>query len=84
MHNQIRAVFRDGVLYPETPLLLPNNAEVRLIVQEASASSEVVPPAESDPDERRRILKRVTARMQTNPLPRTAPRLTRDELHERR
>ena len=44
----------------------------------------VVSPAITDPDERARTLKRVVAQMLQNPLPPTAPRYTREELHERR
>lgn len=37
-----------------------------------------------DPKERRRILRLVTARMKRNPVSIDIPRLTRDEMHERR
>ena len=43
----------------------------------------VIPPRVTDPEERARILREVTDRMQANPIPEGAPRFTRDELHER-
>jgi hypothetical protein len=44
----------------------------------------VIPPAVTDPEERKRILKRMVERMRANPIPADAPRFTREELHERR
>jgi hypothetical protein len=63
---------------------------VRLVLEGREASDEsprpgVFPPREKDPEERRRIVRRVVERMKSNPIPEGAPRrFTRDELHERR
>jgi hypothetical protein len=80
MLDHVRAVFRDGAFYPVTPCAVPENSEVDLTVRPAGLE----PPMITDPEERRRILKRVTQRMRDNPIPENAPRFTRDELHERR
>ncbi len=80
MIRRIRAVYRDGAFRPETPCDLPDNFQVELLIQEDSVQK----PRITDPDERRRILRQVTGRMQGNPIPAGAPRFSRDELHERR
>jgi len=80
MNQRIRAVYRNGAFCPETPCDLPENSEVDLLVQETNVRG----PSVTDPDERIRILRRITERMQSNPLPSGAPHFSRDELHERR
>lgn len=45
---------------------------------------EVVPPAAGDPAERRRRLVELVAWMRSNPLSPGAPRMTREDFHERR
>jgi len=80
MAQKLRAVYRDGAFLPEAPVDLPNNSQVNLLVEEAT----VLPPSVTEPKERQRVLKRVTERMQDNPLPAGAPHLSRDVLHERR
>ena len=80
MIRRIRAVYRDGAFRPETPCDLPDNSQVELLIQENSVQK----PGVTDPDERLRILRQVTGRMQGNPIPPGAPRFSRDELHERR
>jgi len=77
---RIRAVFQDGKFIPQEPCALLEAAEVQLIVEQ----SNVIPPAVTDPVERQRILKQVVERMMAQPLAPDAPKLTRDELHERR
>jgi hypothetical protein len=77
---RIRAIFQDGKFIPQEPCALPDAAEVNLTVDR----SNIIPPAITDPEERQRILNEVVERMQANPLPRDAPKFTRDELHERR
>ena len=80
MIQRIRAVYRDGAFRPATPCDFPENSEVDLLVQETRVRG----PSVSDPNERLRILRRITERMQNNPLPSGASRFSRDELHERR
>ena len=80
MIQRIRAVYRNGAFCPETPCDLPDDSEVDLLVQEANVRG----PSVTDPDERARILHRITERMQNNPLPSGTPPFSRDELHERR
>jgi len=80
MSLQIRAIYRDGVFVVKQPCDLPQESEVDLIVQ----GPWTMPPMETDPDQRARVLRGVTQRMRNNPIPAEAPRFTRDELHERR
>jgi hypothetical protein len=80
MIKRILAVFRDGAFRPESPCDIPENSEVELLVQEIALRR----PTVKDLDERLRILRQVTQRMQDNPLPADAPRYSRDQLHERR
>jgi hypothetical protein len=80
MSLQIRAIYRDGAFVVKQPCDLPQESEVDLIVQ----GPLTMPPIETDPDLRARILRGVTQRMRNNPIPAEAPRYTRDELHERR
>jgi len=80
MTQRMRAVYRDGAFLPAVPCDLPENSEVELVVQEPTTHG----PSVTDPDERLRILRRVTGRMRGNPLPADAPRFSRDQLHERR
>ena len=77
---RIRAVFRDGKFVPTDPCSLPESAEVELTVE----SPRIIPPAISDPAERAKALQELVARMMSQPLSADAPKLTRDELHERR
>jgi hypothetical protein len=80
MTYHTRATYRQGVFFPEIPLNLPEDSQVDLVVQGPS----VAPPAITDVEERDRILRRVTDRMKCNPLPPDSPKLSRDQLHERR
>ncbi len=83
MLDHIRAVFRDGAFYPQTPCALPDDMEVELVIQSVRRPAGTAPPSVTDRDERLRILKRVTERMRNNPLPPEAPPMTREWLHER-
>ncbi len=76
MRQAITATYRDGVFYPDEPCDLPEGTTVR--VAELSR-----PPLVSDPEERRRILKALVDRMAKNPISADAPKLTREDLHER-
>lgn len=80
MIRKFRAVFRNGAFQPVTPCDVPENSEVDLMIQESSVQA----PEIGDAAQRLAVLVRITERMQGNPLPETAPRFSRDELHERR
>jgi len=77
---RIRAVFRDGKFVPVEPCLLLESQEVELTVD----SPRVVPPTITDPTLRAQLMAELVTRMKANPLPANAPKLTRDQLHERR
>ncbi len=79
MIDVFRAIFRNGTFVPQTPCNLPENSEVELSLRVAT----VTHPSVSDVNERVQVLQAVTDRMTENPLPAGAPRLSRDELHER-
>jgi hypothetical protein len=80
MTYHTKATYRQGAFFPEIPVNLPEDSQVDLVVQGPS----VVPPAVTDAEERCRILRRVTDRMRRNRLPADCPKLSRDQLHERR
>ena len=80
MLNRLRAVYQAGMFIPEEPFDLPENTHVELIVNDPYTC----PPEITDPAERSRILEQIVADMKSNPFPASAPRLTREELHERR
>ena len=77
---RIRAVFRDGKFVPVEPCPLPESQEVELTVE----SPRVIPPSITDPALRAEAMEKLIARMKAQPLPADAPKLTRDQLHERR
>jgi hypothetical protein len=77
---RIRAIFRDGKFVPVEPCALPDSQEVQLIIE----SPRIIPPAITDPAERAKAMEELVARMMSQPLPPDAPKLTRDEMHERR
>ena len=77
---RIRAVFRDGKFEPVEPCGLPESQEVELTIE----SPRLIPPAITDPALRAKAIEELVARMQAQPLPPDAPKLTRDEMHERR
>lgn len=80
MSQRIKAVFQNGAFIPEQDCGLADGSQVELIIE----STLSVPPAVTDPEERKRILKAMIERMKQNPIPADAPRFSRDELHERR
>lgn len=80
MNQKLRAIYRKGTFVPTEECEFPEEAHVELLVEGPVA----IAPQVADPDERARILKSVTERMRLNPLPLTAARLTREELHARR
>lgn len=80
MSQIIKAVFHNGTFVPQQPCNLPEGAEVELVVHRPH----ILPPQESDPAARKRIIKRMLDRMEQNPIPADAAHFTREELHERR
>jgi len=79
MSKSLKAVYRRGAFIPETPCNLPEESEVELIVQ----GPVLTQPEIVDPKERASILSKLVARMRQNVLPKTAPRFSRESLHER-
>jgi hypothetical protein len=77
---RVRAVFHDGKFVPVEPCALPESQEVELTIE----SPRVIPPAITDPTQRAKAMEELVARMKANPLPADAPKMTRDQLHERR
>jgi predicted DNA-binding antitoxin AbrB/MazE fold protein len=80
MPQVLKAIYHSGTFILQTSCNLPEGVEVELYVQ----SSQVVPPKIADMGARQNFLKLLVERMQQNPIPSSAPRLTRDILHERR
>jgi predicted DNA-binding antitoxin AbrB/MazE fold protein len=80
MSHQLKALYRGGVFVPQEPCNVPEGSEVELIIQ----GPLILPPEVKEDEERQHILGMVIERMQHNPLPVDAPRLTREALHERR
>ncbi len=77
---RIRAVFKDGKFVPRENCELPEAAEVELVIEPSNTFSPVV----ADPVQRQKILGELVQRMMSQPLAQNAPKLSRDELHERR
>ena len=81
MVQRLKAIYQGGTFIPQTPCDLPENSEVELIIEGPA----VLPPAVTDPEERKRILEELIQKMRDNPIPANAPaRFTREDLHERR
>ncbi len=59
---------------------MPENAEVEITIHDPYT----LPPTITDPDERARLLREVAQNMNANSFTGDPPRLTREELHERR
>jgi predicted DNA-binding antitoxin AbrB/MazE fold protein len=81
MQDILRAVYRNGAFVPVVPCSLPEETEVEVRVRNGA---DIIPPLEPDPARRAKIKKRLLERMSNTPLPPDAPKLTRDQLHERR
>lgn len=79
MNTTIRAVYREGHFVPLQPFELPEGSQVEIRL----GGPQILGPKVTEPAERLRILKGVVERMKGNPIPTNAPRLTRDDLHER-
>jgi hypothetical protein len=83
MSVRLRAIYRDGAFVPITngdELDVPENTEVELIVRNPM----VLPATVMNDEERERVLRALMESWERHPLAPDAPRLTRDELHERR
>lgn len=80
MPHPLKAVYHNGTFILKTDCHLPEGAEVELWVN----SSRLIPPKISDPGEKAIFLRSLVEKMQQNPIPTTAPELTRESLHERR
>jgi predicted DNA-binding antitoxin AbrB/MazE fold protein len=80
MSQTLKAIYRDGAFIPQTPCDLPEGAEVEITIR----SPKLIPPRVTDPEERGRLMDELIQNMLDNPIPEDAPRLTREELHERR
>ena len=80
MSRCVKAVYHNGVFIAREFCDLPEGSEVDLIIQGPT----VLPPEVKGSEEKERILRMTAERMQQNPIPEKAPRLTREALHERR
>jgi hypothetical protein len=80
---KLKAIYKDGAFVPLSngdKLRLPENAEVELTVHDPY----VLSPTAATDEERKRIFFELVEEWQQHPLAPDAPRLSRDELHERR
>lgn len=77
MSATVTAVYEDGVFRPGSPCDLPEGSRVVLSIQEE-------PEKLLSDEEKKRLIEEMIERWKRNPLPADAPRLTRDEMHERR
>lgn len=83
MSVRLKAIYRDGAFVPVTNgeiLNVPENAEVELTVHDPY----VLPATATTEEERKLALRELFASWDAYPLRLDAPRLTRDEMHERR
>ena len=83
MSLRLKAIYKDGAFVPLTngaKLNVPENAEVELTVHNPYV---LLATATSD-EERERAVRELIESWEKHPLTGNPPRLTRDELHERR
>lgn len=83
MSNRIRATYNHGVFVPlpgQMPPDLPEDAEVEITVHELEANAAAV----ADAEERATLLREIAESMKANSFTGNPPRITREELHERR
>ena len=80
MNHKIRATFQGGTFVPHQPCELPEGADVDLWIEGPT----VLPPEVTDPHEKARLLSELVESIRQHPLAADAPRLTREELHDRR
>ena len=78
------ATYRDGVFHPDEPCDLPEGTRVTV----GEGVDGMRPPLEADPAKRREIRKELVKLMTEKPLlagvAEDVPRLTREQMHERR
>lgn len=83
MSLKLKAIYRDGAFVPipnGERLNVSENAEVEITVHDPY----VVPAKAKSDEERETALRELFASWDAHPLRADAPRLTRDEMHERR
>ena len=83
MSLRLKAIYRDGAFVPVAngeKLNVPENTEVEITVH----NPYVLPPTAASDEERERALRELFASWDAHPIRPDAPRLTRDEMHERR
>ena len=83
MSVRLKAIYKDGafVVIPNGEQLnVSENAEVEITIHDPSVS----PTTATSDDERAHALRALFASWDAHPLRSDAPRLTRDEMHERR
>lgn len=79
MTQRIPAIYQDGAFVPQVACDFPENAQVNLTVDDGP---EVLPP-QAEPRDRAEIKRRLLERLRSATLSEDAPKLTRDELHDR-
>jgi hypothetical protein len=82
MSLRLKAIYKNGAFVPIAngeKLNVPENAEVELTVH-----NPYIVPATATEEERERAWRELFASWDAYPLRADAPRLTRDEMHERR
>lgn len=72
--HRIRAVYRDGHFIPHAPCPLPDDTEVKLLIEENG---------KIDGDAKCVLMEQLVKRIAVNPVPGEAPRLRRDDLYDR-
>ena len=83
MSLRLKAIYKNGAFVPVTngeKLNVRENAEVEITVHDPY----ILPPKATSDEERERALRELFAIWDAYPLRADAPRLTRDEMHERR
>ncbi len=83
MPVRLKAIYRDGAFVPipnGEKLNVSENAEVEITVHDPH----VLSPTATRDEERERALRVLFASWDAHPLRADAPRLTRDEMHDRR
>lgn len=79
----IKTIYQNGAFVPQTPVNLPEGAEVEIKVEKTTQVTDDKPPLTDE--EREKLMGELLENMKNNPIPPDAPRkFTREELHERR
>jgi predicted DNA-binding antitoxin AbrB/MazE fold protein len=81
----IKTVFRDGAFFPKTPVELPDETEVEIVVEKAAFKENGIMKQIETGEKRKKILAEFVARAGARTISDDAPRrFSREELHERR